>query len=61
MNKATILAVVVIGLTVCSAATDHDGKNNADRSGLTFIHLNDTYRIGAVESGNAGGFGRAET
>ena len=61
MNKATILAVVVIGLTACSAATDHDSNNNAGQSGLTFIHLNDTYRIGAVENGNAGGFGRVVT
>jgi 5'-nucleotidase / UDP-sugar diphosphatase len=30
-------------------------------SGLTFVHLNDTYRVGAVEDGNAGGFGRAVT
>ncbi|MFQ5610334.1 MAG: bifunctional metallophosphatase/5'-nucleotidase, partial [Woeseiaceae bacterium] len=33
-------------------------KNHA---GLTFLHVNDTYRIGAVESGNAGGFGRVVT
>ena len=30
-------------------------------SGLTFIHLNDTYRVGAVEDGTAGGFGRVVT
>ncbi len=30
-------------------------------AGLTFIHLNDTYRVGAVEDGNAGGFGRVVT
>jgi 2',3'-cyclic-nucleotide 2'-phosphodiesterase (5'-nucleotidase family) len=28
---------------------------------LTFIHLNDTYRIDAVEEGDAGGFGRVVT
>ena len=28
---------------------------------LTFIHLNDTYRVGAVEDGNKGGFGRVVT
>ena len=61
MNKATILAVVLICLTACSADTDHDGNNNADQSGLTFIHLNDTYRVGAVENGNSGGFGRVVT
>ena len=31
---------------------------NAKAGGLTFIHLNDTYRVGAVEDGTAGGFGR---
>jgi len=29
--------------------------------GLTFIHLNDTYRVGAVEDGKAGGFSRVIT
>lgn len=28
---------------------------------LTFIHLNDTYRVGAVEEGKRGGFGRVAT
>ena len=61
MNKATILAVVLIFLTACSADTDNDIDHCTDQSGLAFVHLNDTYRVGAVESGNAGGFGRAET
>ncbi len=30
-------------------------------AGLTFLHLNDTYRVGAVEDGTAGGFGRVVT
>jgi 5'-nucleotidase len=30
-------------------------------TGLTFLHLNDTYRVGAVEDGTAGGFGRVVT
>jgi 5'-nucleotidase len=29
--------------------------------GLSFIHLNDTYRVGAVEDGKRGGFGRVVT
>ena len=29
--------------------------------GLTFVHLNDTYRVGAVEDGDAGGFSRVVT
>lgn len=30
-------------------------------SGITFVHLNDTYRVGAVEDGTSGGFGRVVT
>ncbi len=30
-------------------------------TGITFVHLNDTYRVGAVEDGNAGGFSRVVT
>ncbi|MDJ0749066.1 MAG: 5'-nucleotidase C-terminal domain-containing protein [Woeseiaceae bacterium] len=33
----------------------------APSSGLTFFHLNDTYRVGAVEDGKAGGFSRVVT
>ena len=33
----------------------------SDPSKLTFVHLNDTYRIGPVEEGRAGGFGRVST
>lgn len=37
-------------------------ESTADESrGLTFIHLNDTYRVGAVEDGKRGGFGRVVT
>jgi 5'-nucleotidase len=32
-----------------------------DAGGLTFIHLNDIYRVGAVEDGTAGGMGRIAT
>jgi 5'-nucleotidase len=30
-------------------------------SGLVFVHVNDTYRVGAVEDGTKGGFGRVAT
>ena len=33
----------------------------ASTAGLTFVHLNDTYRVGDVEDGNAGGFSRVVT
>jgi len=45
-------------LTAC-AATPESTADHSSR--LTFIHLNDTYRVGAVEDGNKGGFGRVVT
>ena len=49
------LSVVLLFLAACSANTD------VEKTGLTFIHLNDTYRIGAVEGGSRGGFARVVT
>ena len=44
------------------ACSDSPQQTNADAGGtLSFIHLNDTYRIDAVEDGNRGGFGRVAT
>jgi 5'-nucleotidase len=52
------LLTVIIGFTACAATPE----STADRTtGLTFIHLNDTYRVGAVEDGTRGGFGRVVT
>ncbi len=45
-------------LLVACAATNTTAPGS---SGLTFIHLNDTYRVGAVEDGTRGGFGRVVT
>ena len=57
--KRTSLIVIMLLLAAC-AASPRSGVAPAD-GGLTFIHLNDTYRVGAVEDGNAGGFGRVVT
>jgi len=57
MTKPGIVTLVFVCLVACTANRDQD----AGSSGLTFIHLNDTYRVGAVENGNAGGFGRVVT
>ena len=57
MTKPGIVTLVFACLAACSANPDQD----LGPSGLTFIHLNDTYRVGGVESGNAGGFGRVVT
>ena len=56
MSKITTLIVVVGLLFSACAAT-----SNEQSRGLTFIHLNDTYRVGAVEDGKRGGFSRAVT
>jgi len=53
-----ILLVASMFLTAC-AVTPESTADNSSR--LTFIHLNDTYRVGAVEDGKKGGFGRVVT
>jgi 5'-nucleotidase len=53
------LFVLIILLAGCSSRSE---STAVEPSGtLTFIHLNDTYRIDAVEEGKAGGFGRVVT
>ena len=54
-----IIASLALIVTACAAAPQPDAGNAS--SGLTFVHLNDTYRIGAVKDGNAGGLGRVVT
>ena len=51
----TLLAVALLILSACATAPV------TQSSGLTFIHLNDTYRVGAVEDNTAGGFSRVIT
>ena len=52
MNRISLLLVVIL-LSACDTAPEP--------TGITFVHLNDTYRVGAVEDGNAGGFSRVVT
>jgi 2',3'-cyclic-nucleotide 2'-phosphodiesterase (5'-nucleotidase family) len=54
----SIPVVAFLLLTGCAATPE---STAAESSGLTFIHLNDTYRVGAVEDGKLGGFGRVVT
>lgn len=54
-----IIASLALIVTACAVAPQPDEGNAS--SGLTFVHLNDTYRIGVVEDGNAGGLGRVVT
>jgi len=60
MNKRrfeaiTIPVVTILLMTACAVIPESTSVNS---TGLTFIHLNDTYRVGDVEDGNRGGFGR---
>ena len=43
------------------AACVATGTPVSESSGVTFVHLNDTYRVGDIEDGNAGGFSRVVT
>jgi len=53
-----ILLVATLFLTACAVTSESTAD---DSSRLTFIHLNDTYRVGAVEDGTKGGLGRVVT
>jgi 5'-nucleotidase len=56
MKKITLLNVVfLLVFSACASLPEREPP------GLTFVHLNDTYRVGAVEDGDAGGFGRVVT
>jgi 2',3'-cyclic-nucleotide 2'-phosphodiesterase (5'-nucleotidase family) len=54
----SFLAPVFLFLAGCATVPE---SGSADTARLTFIHINDTYRIGAVEDGSKGGFGRVAT
>lgn len=56
-RKASLVAVCMLFIAACTATPE----NREQPNGLTFLHLNDTYRVGAVEDGTAGGFGRVVT
>ena len=64
MNKVSRNIVIsipgfaILWLAACAAIPE---STAAESTGLTFIHLNDTYRVGAVEDGKLGGFGRVVT
>ncbi len=54
MKRIHLLLASLI-LTACATTT------TSESSGITFVHLNDTYRVGDVEAGTAGGFSRVVT
>ena len=47
------------GSTLCVACTTTAPRQQ--EGGITFVHLNDTYRVGTVEDGKRGGFSRIVT
>ena len=55
MMKKALLAIISLLLFSACATTA------PQTAGITFIHLNDTYRVGAVEDDTAGGFSRVVT
>ncbi len=55
MNRIIVIIAVALCLSACATAPASQSP------GLTFIHLNDIYRVGAVEDGTAGGFSRVVT
>jgi 5'-nucleotidase len=62
MKKRFVISSFLVAATLIVAGCAAIPESNADDSArLTFIHLNDTYRVGAVEDGKRGGFGRVVT
>ena len=53
--RALTVTLVCLGLSACAV-----GQRAPDDT-LTFLHLNDTYRVDAVEEGKRGGFSRIAT
>ncbi|MGI9271804.1 MAG: bifunctional metallophosphatase/5'-nucleotidase [Woeseiaceae bacterium] len=57
-NIKPLLLLLAFTLSACATGP----QSTASKSGgLTFIHLNDTYRVADVEDGSRGGFGRVVT
>ncbi len=52
------LIAISIFISACAVTPESTVSNP---SGLTFIHVNDTYRVADVEDGTRGGFGRVIT
>ncbi len=55
--KRLLLFLAFVVLSGCAATVPAP----EEKQGITFVHLNDTYRVGPVDSGNGGGFGRVVT
>jgi 5'-nucleotidase len=54
------LLVSVLAISACATVSSNLAGDEAEGT-LTFIHVNDTYRVDAVEEGKRGGFSRIAT
>jgi 5'-nucleotidase len=62
MNRRFAINLIPVLVVTCLAACATTPESTVSSApGLTFVHLNDTYRVGAVEDGSKGGFGRVVT
>ena len=60
MKRIDIRLLLLLPLLLAACASSPE--SNVDKpGGLTFIHMNDTYRVADVEDGTRGGFGRVVT
>jgi 5'-nucleotidase len=57
-HTKSLLALLLI---LCACATQSISSPTASPPTLSIIHLNDTYRVGDVEEGRRGGYGRIAT
>ena len=57
--RKTLLPVLLL-LAACGT-DDPSATQEGGADGITFLHMNDTYRVAAVEDGERGGFGRVTT
>ena len=60
LKRSALSIFVAVLLSSCAASPVDDIDATPGRT-ISFLHLNDTYRVGAVEDGNRGGFGRVTT
>ena len=60
-NRFAILKFLIPALLIVTACAATPESTADEPAQLSFIHLNDTYRVGAVEDGKRGGFGRVVT
>jgi hypothetical protein len=61
ISRIIVISIPVVAVLLLAACAATPESTAAEPEGLTFIHLNDTYRVGAVEDGKLGGFGRVVT